>query len=56
MFFPSAIFRSLISDLDDLTMTAGGGVKLKLVFGDITNETTDAVVNTTDFVTFQNGG
>uniref|UniRef100_G3Q5S8 Macro domain-containing protein n=1 Tax=Gasterosteus aculeatus aculeatus TaxID=481459 RepID=G3Q5S8_GASAC len=49
-----AIFKSLTSDLDDLTMTVGGGVKLKLVFGDITKETTDAVVNTTDFTNFQN--
>ncbi|XP_037614203.1 protein mono-ADP-ribosyltransferase PARP14-like [Sebastes umbrosus] len=51
-----AIFRSLTSDLDDVTMTVGAGVKLQLVFGDITNETTDAVVNTTDFVNFQNDG
>ncbi|KAJ4949538.1 hypothetical protein JOQ06_021049 [Pogonophryne albipinna] len=50
-----AIFRSLTSDLDEITMTVGGGVKLQLVFGDITDETTDAVVNTTDFVYFQNG-
>ncbi|XP_037334946.2 protein mono-ADP-ribosyltransferase PARP15 [Pungitius pungitius] len=49
-----AIFRSLTSDLDDLTVTVGGGVKLKLVFGDITNETTDAVVNATN-TNFQNG-
>ncbi|KAM6894235.1 protein mono-ADP-ribosyltransferase PARP14 [Lycodopsis pacificus] len=51
-----AIFRSLTSDLDDITMTVGGGVKLQLVFGDITNETTDAVVNTTDFIDFQKDG
>ncbi|KAM3590312.1 uncharacterized protein V6R79_007435 [Siganus canaliculatus] len=51
-----AIFRSLTSDLDDITMTVGGGIKLQLVFGDITNETTDAVVNTTDFVNFKKGG
>ncbi|XP_022619854.1 poly [ADP-ribose] polymerase 14-like [Seriola dumerili] len=51
-----AIFSSLTSDLDDITMTVGGGVKLQLVFGDITNETTDAIVNTTDFVNFQNDG
>ncbi|KAF3837179.1 hypothetical protein F7725_004643 [Dissostichus mawsoni] len=50
-----AIFRALTSDLDEITMTVGGGVKLQLVFGDITDETTDAVVNTTDFVYFQNG-
>ncbi|XP_031706813.1 protein mono-ADP-ribosyltransferase PARP14-like [Anarrhichthys ocellatus] len=51
-----AIFRSLTSDLDDITMTVGCGVKLQLVFGDITNETTDAVVNTTDFIDFQKDG
>ncbi|XP_044039273.1 protein mono-ADP-ribosyltransferase PARP14-like [Siniperca chuatsi] len=51
-----AIFRSLTSDLDDITMTVGGGIKLQLVFGDITNEITDAVVNTTDFTNFQNDG
>uniref|UniRef100_A0A3Q2D0V0 Poly [ADP-ribose] polymerase n=1 Tax=Cyprinodon variegatus TaxID=28743 RepID=A0A3Q2D0V0_CYPVA len=32
-----------------------GGTKLQLVFGDITNETTDAVVNTTNFNDFLNG-
>uniref|UniRef100_A0A3Q1G734 Poly [ADP-ribose] polymerase n=1 Tax=Acanthochromis polyacanthus TaxID=80966 RepID=A0A3Q1G734_9TELE len=37
------------------TVTLGGGVKLQVVFGDITNETTDAVVNTTDFINFQTG-
>ncbi|XP_076581410.1 protein mono-ADP-ribosyltransferase PARP15-like [Chaetodon auriga] len=51
-----AIFRSLATDLDDITMTVRGGVKLQLVFGDITNETTDAVVNTTDFKNFQIDG
>ncbi len=55
-FLLSGIFSSLISDLDDITMTVGGRVKLKLVFGDITNETVDAVVNTTDFTNFQTGG
>ncbi len=55
MFFLSAIFSSLISDLDDMTMTVGVSVKLKLVFGDITHETTDAVVNTTDFENFEDG-
>ncbi|XP_040887490.1 protein mono-ADP-ribosyltransferase PARP14-like [Toxotes jaculatrix] len=50
------IFKSLTSDLDDITMTAGGGVKLQVVFGDITNETTDAIVNTTDFVHFEDDG
>ncbi|XP_014267978.3 protein mono-ADP-ribosyltransferase PARP14 [Maylandia zebra] len=47
-----AIFRSLTSDLDDITMTVESGVKLHVVFGDITNETTDVVVNTTDFQNF----
>lgn len=56
VFFYLAIFRSLTSDLDDITMTVGGGVKLQLVFGDITNETTDVVVNTTDFTNFHDGG
>ncbi|KAK2862993.1 hypothetical protein Q5P01_002526 [Channa striata] len=47
------IVTSLTSDLDEFTMTVGGIVKLQLVFGDITNETTDAVVNTTDFSDYQ---
>ncbi|XP_014842233.1 PREDICTED: poly [ADP-ribose] polymerase 14-like [Poecilia mexicana] len=51
-----ALFGSLTSDLDDINLTVGGGVKLQLVFGDITNETTDVVVNTTDFVNFYNEG
>ncbi|XP_008284620.1 poly [ADP-ribose] polymerase 14 [Stegastes partitus] len=51
-----AIFRPLTSDLDDVTMTMGGGVKLQLVFGDITNETTDVVVNSTDFTNFDCDG
>ncbi|XP_051800184.1 protein mono-ADP-ribosyltransferase PARP14-like [Acanthochromis polyacanthus] len=50
-----AIFRSLTSDLDDITITLRGGVKLQVVFGDITNETTDVVVNTTNFKTFHQG-
>lgn len=54
-FFLSALFRSLTSDLDDISMSVEGGAKLQVVFGDITNETTDAVVNTTDFVDFHNG-
>uniref|UniRef100_A0A671W1L0 Poly [ADP-ribose] polymerase n=3 Tax=Sparus aurata TaxID=8175 RepID=A0A671W1L0_SPAAU len=37
-------------------MTVGGGAKLQLVFGDITNETTDIVVNTTNFVDFHSDG
>ncbi|XP_062372598.1 protein mono-ADP-ribosyltransferase PARP14-like [Sardina pilchardus] len=46
-----AIFQSLTSDLDEITLPVGG-IKLHLVFGDITNETTDVVVNTTDFQNF----
>lgn len=53
--FFSALFRSLTSDLDDVNMTVRSGAKLQLVFGDITDETTDAVVNTTDFITFDSG-
>ncbi|XP_029381987.1 protein mono-ADP-ribosyltransferase PARP14-like isoform X2 [Echeneis naucrates] len=49
------IFRSLTSDLDDVQMKMGRAT-IRLVFGDITNETTDAIVNTTDFVNFQNDG
>uniref|UniRef100_UPI0009B3C6CB poly [ADP-ribose] polymerase 14-like isoform X1 n=1 Tax=Monopterus albus TaxID=43700 RepID=UPI0009B3C6CB len=45
-------FRSLSSDLDDINMTVGGRVKLQLVFGNIINEKTDAIVNITDFTDF----
>lgn len=31
-------------------------IELHLVFGDITNETTEAIVNTTDFKDFQTAG
>ncbi|XP_036066928.1 protein mono-ADP-ribosyltransferase PARP14-like [Oryzias melastigma] len=37
-------------------MALGGNVQLHLVFGDITNETTDVVVNATDFTNFHNEG
>uniref|UniRef100_A0A3B3DQ84 Poly [ADP-ribose] polymerase n=1 Tax=Oryzias melastigma TaxID=30732 RepID=A0A3B3DQ84_ORYME len=40
---------------DEVIMALGGNVQLHLVFGDITNETTDVVVNTTDFTNFHNG-
>ncbi|XP_033181608.1 protein mono-ADP-ribosyltransferase PARP14-like isoform X2 [Mastacembelus armatus] len=50
------IFRSLTSDLDNITLTVGHGVKLQLIFGDITNEMTDAIVNTTNFVHFDKDG
>lgn len=53
--FFAAIFKSLTSDLDEFIMALGGKVQLHLVFGDITNETTDVVVNTTDFTNFHNG-
>ena len=55
MFFLSVIFNPLTSDVDDITISIGGGVKLHLVFGDITNETTDAVVNSTNFKDFHYG-
>lgn len=55
MSFVSAIFKSLTTDLDSIVITVGGRVKLHLVFGDITNETTEAVVNTTDFKYFNSG-
>uniref|UniRef100_H2LUQ0 Poly [ADP-ribose] polymerase n=1 Tax=Oryzias latipes TaxID=8090 RepID=H2LUQ0_ORYLA len=54
--FFAAIFKSLTSDLDEFIMALGGKVQLHLVFGDITNETTDVVVNTTDFTNFHNEG
>ncbi|KAL1271943.1 hypothetical protein QQF64_030959 [Cirrhinus molitorella] len=50
-----ALFQSLTSDLDEIIM-AVHGIELHLVFGDITNETTDAIVNTTDFKDFQTAG
>ncbi|XP_029943875.1 protein mono-ADP-ribosyltransferase PARP14-like isoform X2 [Salarias fasciatus] len=50
------IFRSLTSDLDEINIMLGGGIKLRMVFGDITNETTDLVVNTTDFTNFDHDG
>lgn len=53
VFFFSVTFKSLKSDLADITMKVGGVVELQLVFGDIVNETTDAVVNSTNFTNFQ---
>ncbi|XP_077083641.1 protein mono-ADP-ribosyltransferase PARP14-like [Siphateles boraxobius] len=50
-----ALFHSLISDLDEIIMPVDR-IELHLVFGDITNETTDAIVNTTDFKDFQTSG
>ena len=40
--------------LDDVTLKVGG-VQVQVVCGDITNETTDVVVNPTDFVDLQSG-
>ncbi|XP_056090726.1 protein mono-ADP-ribosyltransferase PARP14-like [Rhinichthys klamathensis goyatoka] len=50
-----ALFHSLTSDLDEIIMPVDR-IELHLVFGDITNETTDAIVNTTDFKDFQTSG
>lgn len=52
----TALFHSLTTDLDEI-VTAVSGTQVHLVFGDITNETTDVIVNTTDFTTtdFQTG-
>ncbi|XP_041840898.1 uncharacterized protein LOC121639623 isoform X2 [Melanotaenia boesemani] len=50
------VFSSVVTDLADITIPMRGGVKLQIVFGDITNETTDAVVNTTDFANYQTDG
>lgn len=55
VFFLSVIFRSLNSDLDEISISVGGGVKIQLAFGDISNETTDVVVNTTGFTDFETG-
>ncbi|KAM4536963.1 protein mono-ADP-ribosyltransferase PARP14-like [Odontesthes bonariensis] len=50
------IFSPLTSDVDDITIAIGGGVKLHVVFGDITNETTAALVNSTNFKDFHKDG
>ncbi|XP_033839904.2 protein mono-ADP-ribosyltransferase PARP14-like [Periophthalmus magnuspinnatus] len=47
-------FRSISSELVDLSITVGG-VQLQLVFGDITNERTQAVVNSTNFENLNTG-
>ncbi|KAL7875713.1 hypothetical protein AOLI_G00106760 [Acnodon oligacanthus] len=47
-----ALFQSLSSEIDEITIPAGR-CQLHLVFGDISNEITDVVVNTTDFNDFQ---
>jgi len=51
----TALFHSLTSDLDEIIMPVDR-TELHLVFGDITNETTDAIVNTTDFKDFETSG
>ncbi|XP_043101599.1 protein mono-ADP-ribosyltransferase PARP15-like [Puntigrus tetrazona] len=50
-----ALFHSLTSDLDEIIMPVHG-IEVCLVLGDIINETTDAIVNTTDFKNFQIAG
>lgn len=50
-----AVFKSFSTDLDTIVIPVGGKVKLHLIFGDITNETAEAVVNTTDFTYFDSG-
>lgn len=52
----TALFSSLTTDLDEI-VTAESGTQVHLVFGDITNETTDVILNTTNFTTtdFQTG-
>ncbi|XP_049338892.1 protein mono-ADP-ribosyltransferase PARP14-like [Astyanax mexicanus] len=47
-----AVFQSLSSEIDEIIIGVGK-CQLHLVYGDISNETTDAVVNTTDFSDFQ---
>ncbi|KAA0722939.1 TCDD-inducible poly [ADP-ribose] polymerase [Triplophysa tibetana] len=46
----TALFSSLTTDLDEI-VTAESGTQVHLVLGDITNETTDVILNTTDFTT-----
>ncbi|KAI4886311.1 hypothetical protein NFI96_016730 [Prochilodus magdalenae] len=47
-----AVFQSLSSEIEEINVTVGR-CQLHLVLGDISNEVTDAVVNTTDFNDFQ---
>ncbi|XP_070849302.1 protein mono-ADP-ribosyltransferase PARP14-like [Chaetodon trifascialis] len=44
-----ASFYRRVSVTDDEVTAMLGGVKLQMVRGDITNESTDAIINTTDF-------
>ncbi|XP_076829248.1 uncharacterized protein LOC143475314 isoform X2 [Brachyhypopomus gauderio] len=47
-----AVFQSLSSETDEVTITLGR-CRLCLVLGDISNESTDVIVNTTDFIDLQ---
>ncbi|KAK7909910.1 hypothetical protein WMY93_014594 [Mugilogobius chulae] len=49
------IFKPISSELDNVCITVGSGIQLELVFGDITNERTDAVVNSTNFENLNSG-
>ncbi|MCI4377156.1 hypothetical protein PGIGA_G00200530, partial [Pangasianodon gigas] len=47
-----AAFQSLSSEIDEITIPVAR-CQLHLIFGDISNETTDVIVNTTDFTDLQ---
>ncbi|KAI5624654.1 poly [ADP-ribose] polymerase 14-like [Silurus asotus] len=47
-----ATFQSLSSEIDDVTIPVST-CQLRIIFGDISNETTDVIVNTTDFTDLQ---
>ncbi|KAF7706609.1 protein mono-ADP-ribosyltransferase PARP14-like [Silurus meridionalis] len=47
-----AAFQSLSSEIDDVTIPVST-CQLRIIFGDISNETTDVIVNTTDFTDLQ---
>ncbi|XP_069044726.1 protein mono-ADP-ribosyltransferase PARP14-like isoform X2 [Lepisosteus oculatus] len=49
-----SFFHSVTSDLDEVTVTAGG-LRVQVVFGDILDETTDVIVNSTDFTSNHTG-
>jgi len=50
-----ASFYRHISQTDHEVTAMLGGVKLQMVLGDITHESTDAIINTTDFSKKQSG-
>ncbi|XP_067378769.1 protein mono-ADP-ribosyltransferase PARP14-like isoform X2 [Channa argus] len=50
----ASFYRHVSIRNDEVTATLGG-VKLQMVFGDIVNEATDAIVNTTDFSNNKSG-